>query len=140
MAVKQTTVILSNHKGTLLEVTDILAKEKIDIRSVCIADSEQFGVIRMITGEPDRAAEVLKSAGYLAKSREVVAVSVSDEPGKLNEILHLLDQAGINLEYMYSVINPKLNRANMVLRVSDNEKTEEYLREHGVEVLDDTSM
>lgn len=140
MAIRQLSVLVENKKGALLRITDILAREGIDLRSICVADTAEYGIMRLIADDNRRAAEALSLAGYVARVRDVVAVAIPDEPGGLNRVLHILDSNDINLEYMYSVITARSDKAYMIMRVNNNEKTEDILRQNGVEVLTEEDL
>ncbi|MBO7364320.1 MAG: ACT domain-containing protein [Lachnospiraceae bacterium] len=140
MAVKQLSILARNRKGSLRKIIDIIAASGADLRSICIADTEDFGILRVISDKPDVAVEALLDAGYTARVRKVVAIAVEDRPGALAEALDILDDAGINLEYMYSVINGEKDKAYMVLRVDDNARTEAIFREAGIQVLQEEDI
>ncbi len=135
MAVKQLSVYLENSKGSVYPIVKILSDAGIDLRSICIADTEDYGMLRMLTSDSARGAELLCEQGYHAHSREVVAVAIPDEVGGLTKLLLILSEHDLNLEYMYSIINSQKGNACMVLRVDDNEKAEKVLSENGVKVL-----
>ena len=140
MAVKQLSVLAENKKGSLKEILGVLAEAGIDLRSISVADSERYGIFRMIVNLPDEAVKALSEAGYTSRTNEVVAVSIPDEPGSLLHLLKVLENADINLEYMYSIINSKAGSAFMVLRVDDNNWTEEILRREGIELLTEETL
>lgn len=140
MAIRQLSVLVENKKGTLLKITDMLSEAGIDLRSICVADTEEYGIMRLIADDNRKAAEVLSNSGYVARVRDVVAVAIPDKAGGLNHVLHILDENDINLEYMYSVITARSDRAYMVMRVNDNDKTETVLRENNIEVLTEEDL
>lgn len=140
MAVKQLSVLAENRKGSLKRVLDVLSEANVDLRSIMIADTEEYGIFRMITSDTEKAAKVLREAGFTASYREVVAAAIPDKPGALNHVLTLLADAEINLEYMYSVINSKAESAYMVFRVDRNEEAEEVLRVNGIEILSEERL
>ena len=140
MAVKQLSVYLSNRTGTLVNVTELLASSGINLRSLSLADTENYGILRLITDDTDRAAEILQREGYPAKSREVTAVSVPDEPGALNSVLRYLDDGDVNIEYMYSMINSERDRAYMIIRTDDFRRAEDVLRIHNVKLLNEDEL
>lgn len=140
MAIKQLSVFVENKKGSLHEITDELAKAGIDLRSMCIADTHDFGIVRIISTEPERAAEILKAKGHAANVREVVAFAVPDIPGGLAKVLNLLETSGDNIEYMYALITAEAGKAYTVMRTDDTEKTEALLKDNGIELLDQTRI
>ena len=136
MAIKQISIYLANRSGELAKVTKIISDAGINLRSMCIADTERFGVLRVIADDPEKANEVLKAAGETFRIRNVVAFAMPDRAGGLTEVLSVLAKNDINMEYMYALITGKdKDKAYAVMRVEDNEKTERILRENGIEVL-----
>ena len=135
MAIKQLSILVDNKQGTLAQTVSLLAEKGIDLRSICVADTEDYGIVRMITNRPEEALEVLFEEGFTARLTDVIACSCPDEPGGLSRVLNVLDENGINMEYMYSIINNVADQAYMVIRVRDNESAEKVLRENGVRVF-----
>ena len=141
MAVKQISIYLDNRSGELAKVTKLLSDAGINLRSMCIADTERFGVLRVIADDPAKADEVLDAAGETFRIRELVAFSMPDRAGGLSEVLSVLAENDINMEYLYALITGKdRNKACAVMRVEDNEKTERILRENGIEVLSEEDI
>jgi hypothetical protein len=136
MDVAQVSVFLENRTGGLADVVDVLAKNGIDIQAVTLADMSDFGILRIIVEDADRAKTVLKAAGFTADKTRVVAVEVPDRPGGLAETLAVLRSQGINVEYMYSAARKKGERAIVILRVDEIGKAAGALREAGVKVLE----
>lgn len=135
MAIKQLSVYLENKQGSISDITDILAENCIDLRSMCIADTSEFGILRIIAENVEAAAKLLNEAGHTATVREVVAFAVPDEAGGLARVLRILDESGVNMEYMYALLTNEVGKAYIVMRVDDNKKTESILTENGIEVL-----
>ena len=104
MGIRQLSVFVENKKGSLHQITDILANANIDLRSMCIADTSDYGIVRMITDDTERAYNVLTEAGQTANVRTVTAFAVPDCPGGLAKVLALLDGEGVNMEYMYALV------------------------------------
>ena len=100
MAIRQLTVFVENKKGTVVSVTDTLAAHNINLRALSIAETEGFGILRLIVNDNDTAVTTLTAEGYLLKTTDVVGVKISDEPGNLSGALAVLDKAGINMEYL----------------------------------------
>ena len=140
MSVKQLSVYLTNRAGSLVRVTDMLADAGINLFSVCIADTEEYGILRVTTNDTDRAYEILKAEGIPVRVRNVVAFSCGDEVGGLSKVLRYLDEADINIEYMYSIINSEKDKAYMIMRVDDFEKAEGVLRLKNVETLSEDKL
>jgi hypothetical protein len=127
MAIKQLTVFVPNRKGTIVAVTDVLAKNGINLRALSIAETEEFGILRLIVNDEYAAEKVLKEQGYLIKIVDVVGVKIGDEPGKLTAALDVLDKADINVEYLYAFMARTEKHTYVVLRVEDNEAAESAL-------------
>ena len=140
MSVKQLSVYLTNRAGSLVRVTDMLADAGINLYSVCIADTEEYGILRVTTNDTDRAYEILKAEGIPVRVRNVVAFSCGDEVGGLSKVLRYLDEADINIEYMYSIINSEKDKAYMIMRVDDFEKAEGVLKLKNVETLSEDKL
>ena len=100
MAIRQLSVFLENKKGTLHEITDVLAKADIDLRSMCIADTSDYGIVRIIANDPERAKEVLSKAGHIANVREVTAFAVPDCPGGLAKVLNILEENSVDIAFL----------------------------------------
>jgi hypothetical protein len=135
MEVKQVSLFLENKKGRLWEALDTLAKAKINIRALSIADTSDFGILRLIVPEPDKAKKVLTKSNFTVRESDVIAVGVSDRPGGLAEILKILTDADINVEYMYAFVAKSGKKAIVVLRTDSISKGKKALRLAGVTVL-----
>ena len=140
MSIKQITVFVENKQGALVAVTDALAARSINLRALSIAETEDFGILRLIVNDERKAEEVLTQAGYLIKVTEVVGVKIGDEPGKLTEALGVLDKAGINLEYLYAFMARTEKHAYVVLRVEDNAAASAALEEKGFRLISETDI
>jgi hypothetical protein len=127
MAIKQLTVFVENKKGTLVSITDILAKNNVNIRALSIAETEDFGMLRLIVNDERNAEKVLMENGYLFKTVDVVGVKIGDAPGKLTSALDVLDRANINVEYLYAFMARTEKHAYVVLRVANNSAAENAL-------------
>lgn len=134
MAVEQISVFLENETGGLADVVDVLAKHAVDLRAMALADETDFGILRLIADDADRAAAVLREAGFTVRKTPVVAVLVPDRPGGLARILNAL--RGISVEYMYAFVRKSGEQAIVVFRFEENEKAVETLRAAGANVLD----
>ena len=135
MAIKQITVFVENRQGALVEITDILAKNDVNLRALSIAETQDFGILRLIVNDEESAEKTLVDAGYLIKVTDVVGVKISDEPGKLTSALAVLDKAGINMEYLYAFMSRTEKHAYVVLRVEDNEIAEKILTDAGFKIV-----
>lgn len=140
MAIKQLTVFVQNRQGALVSITDTLAAQNINIRALSIAETEDFGILRMIVNDDELAVKTLTEEGYLIKVIEVVGVKIGDDPGKLTAALSVLDQAGINMEYLYAFMARTEKHAYVVLRVENNAAAEQALTEAGFKLITDADV
>ena len=140
MAIKQLTVFIQNRKGTVVSVTDILSKNNINLRALSIAETQDFGILRMIVNDEAHAEKVLAENGYLIKVIDVVGVKIGDEPGKLTAALDVLDKADINVEYLYAFMARTEKHAYVVLRVEDNAVAEKILTEAGFKMITEADV
>jgi hypothetical protein len=135
MEVRQISLFLENRKGRLWEAVDVLAKAQINIRALSIADTSEFGILRLIVPDPDKAKKVLTKGNFTVRENDVLAVGVSDSPGGLAGILKILTDADINVEYMYAFVEKSGQKAVVVLRTDSIKKGKTALRKAGVPVL-----
>lgn len=135
MAIKQLTVFIQNSKGSVVSVTDILAKNNINLRALSIAETQDFGILRLIVNNNELATSLLQENGYLIKSIDVVGVKIGDEPGELTSALSVLDKANINVEYLYAFMARTEKHAYVVLRVEDNALAEKVLVDAGLKLV-----
>ena len=131
MIVRQLSVFLENKPGRLCAATDTLAKNGINISALTLADTAEFGILRMIVDQPDLARDVLTESGVIVRISEVIAVAMDDTPGGAVGILHLLSEEGISIEYMYACVGRLSGKAIMVIRTDDPEKATEVLHREG---------
>ena len=135
MAIQQISVFLENRAGQLSEITKVLAQSGIDLRAIHIAETADYGVLRIITTRPQDAASILLEHGFVLSMTPVIALSVPDQPGGLARVLEILAEANIDIEYMYSLFTHIDGKAYMVFRVSDDEKFTALLAGHGIEAV-----
>lgn len=135
MKAKQLSIFLENKVGRLAEVTGVLGERGINIRALSLADTSDFGVLRLIVDDPTKAQEALKEEGYTVSTTEVIAVKVPDKPGGLGRVLRSFIDLGVNIEYMYAFAGKNGDNAVVVFRVDDPERAIPVLREHGVGLL-----
>lgn len=140
MAIKQITVFVQNQKGTVVSVTDILSKNNVNLRALSIAETEDFGILRLIVNDESTAEKVLKENGYLIKVIDVLGVKIGDEPGKLTSALDVLDKANINVEYLYAFMARTEKHAYVVLRVEENEEAENVLVNAGFKMITEADI
>ena len=135
MTIEQLSVFVENKPGKLVEVLEALAGSEIDLRALPIADTADFGILRIIVDKPVRALKILQDAGYLVKSSEVIPVAVGDKPGGLAAVLRTLADAGIDVEYTYAFVAHSRDSAYVILRVGDNDAASKVLTDSGVSLL-----
>ena len=140
MAIKQLTVFVQNRKGTLVSVTDTLANHNVNLRALSIAETEDLGILRLIVNDETAAEKALEEQGYLIKTIDVVGVKIGDEPGKLTAALRVLDEADINVEYLYAFMTRTEKHAYVVLRVEDNAKAEKVLEGAGFHIITEADI
>ena len=140
MAIKQLTVFVQNKKGTVVEVTDILSRNDVNLRALSIAETQDFGILRLIVNDETTAERVLTENGYLIKVIDVIGVKISDAPGKLTEALSVLDKENINVEYLYAFMARTEKHAYVVLRVEDNAAAEAALTGAGFHMISEADI
>ena len=140
MSLKQLTVFVKNEQGALVTITELLAEKSVNIRALSIADTEDFGILRLIVSDNDAAYAALTEKGYLIKITEVVGVKIGDAPGKLSNALKVLDDAKINMEYLYAFMARTEKHAYVVLRVADNNAAETALELAGFHMITDADV
>ena len=133
MVAKQLSIFLENKSGRLTEVTEVLAKENINLSALCIAENADFGILRGIVSDPDKAYKALKDNHFAVNVTDVVGISCPNIPGSLSKVLGFLSAEGVFIEYMYSFANN--NVANVVIRPSNMDKCIEVLKEKKVDLL-----
>jgi hypothetical protein len=135
MKVEQISIFLENKSGRLAEVTGVLAKAGVNIRALSLADTADFGILRLIVNNSDRAQQILKESGFTVAKTNVIALEVPDSPGGLAGILSTLDKAGINVEYMYAFVQRSGDNAIIIFRFDELDKATRILQDAGVRVL-----
>ena len=141
MSVKQISVFLENRPGCLHEMTKVLADSKIDLRGLSLAETSEFGIVRLIVDDVLGTATVLKDAGFINSLTDVLAVEVPNVPGGLNRVLEILDGAKINIEYMYAILGNKTSEtAYMIFRVNDNSKATSALNNSGIKIMEQAEI
>ncbi len=128
---KQVSVFAENKKGTMLAITGVLADNQINILGSVTNDSAEYGIVRMVVSDPEKAKEVLAAKGFICKLTDVIGVEVEDEVGKLNKLLEALDDANISVNYLYLSYNRESGCPIMVLHTDDAREVESSLRSKG---------
>ena len=140
MKIHQLSLFLENSPGKAVEPCRLLARSGVNIRTLTLADTQQFGILRLIVADWQRGRELLQAAGYVVNETEVVAVEVNDRPGGLAGLLETLEPSGVNIEYMYAFTFGREDRAIMIFRLDRPDAAIEHLRAAGVNVLSDVEL
>lgn len=140
MQVKQISIFLENKSGRLAEVTKVLGDNNIDISALSIADTTDFGILRLIVNDPQKAEQVLKEHGFTVSSTNVIAIAVEDKPGGLSKALIALENESIGIEYMYAFVGKAANEALVILRVENLDRAVEVLTKNQIKVLSSDSV
>ena len=135
MLIEQLSVFVENKQGKLLEALKTLALSGIDLRALSLADTADYGILRIIVNKPAEALRALQDAGYLVRSNEVIPVSIGDEPGGLASVLLVLADAGVNVEYTYAFVSHEAGKAYVILRVDDNDAALKTLQASSIKLL-----
>lgn len=131
MIIKQMSIFVENKPGRLAEITNIIAKNNINIKALSVADTTNFGILRIIVDNPETVESVLKEAGLTVSITSVITACIHNRPGGLAEVLTLLADNSITIEYMYAFIAKSENEAYVVMRIEDEEKAVNILRANG---------
>ncbi|MBQ9737293.1 MAG: hypothetical protein IJV86_02670 [Clostridia bacterium] len=134
MFVKQLSIFVENKAGRLQSIIDSLGENQINISALSLADTMDFGVLRIIVDDPNKAKLVLKGMGVISKTTDVIAVYIDDRSGGLASVLKIVSEANIGVEYMYAFLGRTEGKALMVLKVDDEEKAESVLTQNGIKL------
>ena len=140
MAIKQLTVFVENKQGALVSITNTLSQHNINLRALSIAETKEFGILRLIVNDEATAEKILKEEGYLIKITDVVGVKIGDQPGKLSEALKVLDDNKINMEYLYAFMARTEKHAYVVIRVENNDTAEKALLAAGFHLITEADV
>ena len=140
MTVDQISIFVENKPGKLVEVTETIAAAGIDLRAMSIADTTDFGILRVIVDNPKQALLILQEAGYLVKPSKVIPVAVDDTPGGLAKTLRTLANAGIDVEYLYAFVAHGTDKAYVIIRVGDSDAALTVLHAAGVSIMSEKEM
>lgn len=140
MKINQLSIFLENKPGHLASPCAILADAGINILTLTLADTQRFGILRLILREWEQAKEILEEHGFVVKVTEVVAVQVEDRPGGLRKLLEIVEASGVNIEYMYAFTVRTDGKAVMVFRLDDADKGIDALQKDGVDLLSGTEL
>ncbi|MBE6767823.1 MAG: acetolactate synthase [Ruminococcaceae bacterium] len=140
MTIKQLSVFVENKKGKLAQIMQILAQNGVDIRALSLADTTDYGILRMIVNDTAKAVAALQAEHCVVSVNEVLGVAVDDTPGGFAAAVQALSDNEVNLEYVYAFITPQKGYAYVVMRVTDNDAATKILQNAGVKVLDDEEL
>ncbi len=140
MAIKQLTVFVENKQGSLVSITKALSEHNINMRALSIAETQDFGMLRIIVNDTATAEKVLTDEGYLIKVNDVIGVKIGDAPGKLSGALSVLDEEKINMDYLYAFMSRTEKHAYVVIRVEDNASAEKALEAAGYHIITDADV
>ena len=140
MAIRQLTVFVENKQGAVVSITETLSAHNINIRALSIAETQDFGILRLIVNDEETAEKILKDEGYLIKITDVVGVKIGDAPGKLSSALKVLDENKINIEYLYAFMARTEKHAYVVIRVENNDAAENALRDTGFKIVTEADV
>ncbi len=135
MTINQLSIFVENKAGTVAEITKSIAKAGVSIRALSVADTQEFGILRLIVSDVDKAKEALSESECVVSITKVIGVEIPDAPGGLSEVLELMSENNINVEYLYAFITISGKHAYVVLRVEDNEKAAKILTQKGVKLV-----
>ena len=136
MAINQITVFLENKAGALLNVTKLLSENKVDLRAINIAETADYGLLRLITADNTQAKKVLKDEGLIFTETSVLAIAIEDKPGALSGALEILAKAEVNVHYMYSIFGNQNGKAYMIMQLDEVDKAAEILKANGMVIAE----
>jgi hypothetical protein len=136
MQIKQISVFLENKDGRLGEVTRVLANAAINIRAISIADTADFGILRLIVDKSDAAIEALNKAGFTTRLTDVVAVEIGDTPGSLAKVMELFQSSKVNIEYLYASLEGKVGKAVVIFKLEDFARGLKLVKDNGLSVVE----
>lgn len=137
---KQISIFLENKAGRLAHVTRVLGDAGINIRALSIADTSDFGILRVIVNDPEKAYRILRQADFTVSETEVIAVQVPDSPGGLASVLEKMSEVNLNIEYLYAFIGSSGNDALVIFKVEDIEKARNSFKEKGIKFMEEEQL
>ena len=136
MGIKQISVFLENTTGRLSEVTRTLANAGVNLRAISIADTADFGILRIIADKTDIAVNALNAAGFTTRQTDVVAIEIDDTPGSLAKLMELFQQSQVNIEYLYASLEGKIGKAVVIFKLEDHEKGQKIISSNGLKMAE----
>ena len=140
MKITQLSVFLENRTGRLADIAATLGEIGVNIRAMSLADTTDFGVLRLIVNDTAKARQVLKDLGFAVRLTEVLAVEISDRPGELGRLLRIIEQAGLNVEYVYGFVEKNSDNAILIFRFDDLDRAITAIQAKGIRILDDSRL
>ena len=136
MGIKQISVFLENSAGRIGEVTKVLAETGINLRAISIADTADFGILRLIVNKCDEAIKTLKEAGFTTKVSDVIALEIDDTPGGLAKVMDFFRKTMVNIEYLYSSLEGEKGKAVVIIKLEDHQKGYQIIKENGLKLVE----
>ena len=136
MVIQQISIFLENKSGRLADVTRVMAQAGINLRAISIADTADFGILRVIADRPDPALEALGKAGFTTRTTDVLALEIEDQPGSLAKVMDIFKETGVNIEYLYASLEKSGNKAVVIFKVEDVEHGLKIVRDHKLSIVD----
>lgn len=135
MSINQLSIFVENKAGRLANISEVLFEANVDIRAISIADTSDFGILRLIVDKPDKAVSALKNANIAVSVTSVIAIGINDKPGEFYKAIRILADEGIGIEYMYAFISREENKAFVILRINEENRALEILQKNGISIL-----
>jgi len=136
MGIKQISVFLDNTTGRLSEVTKTLAAAQINLRAISIADTADFGILRLIVDKSDKAVDALNAAGFTTRQNDVFAVEIEDTPGSLAKLMELFQKSQVNIDYLYASLEGQVGKAVVIFKIEDHEKGQKIINDNKLKLAD----
>jgi hypothetical protein len=136
MAIQQISIFLENKSGRLADVTRVMADAGINLRAISIADTADFGILRVIVDKPEAALAALAKAGYTTRTTDVLALEINDVPGALSKVMDVFKQTGVNIEYLYASLEKTGEKAVVIFKIEDLAHGLAIVKEHGLSAVD----
>lgn len=140
MKVRQVSIFLENRSGRLAKIASALGSADINIRAMSLADTSDFGILRLVVTDTEKAVEILKDHGFTVRVTDVVAAAIPDIPGALGNLLSIMEHVGLNVEYMYAFVQKSLDEAILIFRFDDPDRALETLLENDIMVLEENKV
>ncbi|MFO7840216.1 MAG: ACT domain-containing protein [Desulfosalsimonadaceae bacterium] len=140
MRIRQLSIFMENRSGRLAKITTAIGRAGINIRAMSLADTSDFGILRLVVTDAEKARQVLREQGFTVRISEVIAVAIPDTPGALGRLLGVIEQAELNVEYMYVVVEKKMDEAILIFRFDAPDRAAEVLQENDIRLVDEEKV